>query len=114
MVSQNRYQPGDWVIYRKSKYSTHPGPRAQNVSPAQSGEKYAYTVDKYWVVSRVLEDGRLVLQTRRGKEHIVAPEDHDLHLARWWQRWLHKSRFTAVENSTDAEQTQPGDARASA
>ena len=76
MVSMlDRYHRGDWVIYKKSKYSTQPGPRAKNVSPAQSGDKYAYTVDKFWVVADVLEDGRLVLRTRRGKEHTVGADD---------------------------------------
>jgi len=100
MVSlQRQYQPGDWVIYRKTKYSTHPGPRAQHVSPAQHGEKYAYTVDKFWVVSDVLDDGRLVLKTRRGKEHVVDADDHDLHRANWWERLIYRSRFTLVQKS---------------
>lgn len=99
MVGSHQYRPGDWVVYRKSKYSTQPGPRAQNVAPARGGDKYAYTVNKFWVVSQVLDDGRLVLQTRRGKEHIVDPDDHDLHPAHWWERWLYRGRFSAVENS---------------
>lgn len=98
---QKNYHPGDWVVYRKAKYSEHPGPRAQNVSPAQAGEKYAYTVDKFWVVSKVLENGRLVLQTRRGKEHIVDADDRDLHRARWWERLFYRNRFVSV-----AEQAQ--------
>ena len=104
MVSMaNRYHEGDWVIYKKSKYSTHPGPRAKNVSPAQGGDKYAYTVDKFWIVSDVLEDGQLVLRTRRGKEHTVGPDDLDLRPARWWERWIYRSRFVAVETRTPAE-----------
>ena len=106
VTQQPSYQPGDWVVYCKTKYSHQPGPRAQNVSPAQRGDKYAYTVDKFWVVSDVLEDGKLVLQTRRGKEHVVDARDHDLHRARWWERLLYHRRFAAVEsNSPAAPQT---------
>ena len=97
------YDTGDWVIYRKSKYSSHPGPRAQNVSPDQHGEKYVYTVDKFWVVADVLEDDRLLLRTRRGKEHVIGANDDGLRIARWWERWLYRSRFTAVESSAPAE-----------
>lgn len=96
MIQQRNYQAGDWVVYRKTKYSTQPGPRAQNISPSQHGEKYAYTVDKYWVVADVLGDGRLVLHTRRGKEHTVSADDPGLHRARWWERLLYRSRFASV------------------
>jgi hypothetical protein len=37
-VMRNGMQSGDWVIYRKTKFSTHPGPRAQNVLPAERGD----------------------------------------------------------------------------
>ena len=101
MVSlAEQYQPGDWVIYKKSKYSAHPGPRAQNVAPAQRGEKYAYTVAKFWVVGDVLDDGRLLLLTRRGKEHVMDCNDPALHLAKWWERLLYRNRFAAVQEST--------------
>ena len=94
MIQQ--FHPGDWVIYRKSKYSDQPGPRAQNVSPAQHGDKYAYTVDKYWIVTDIRDDGRLVLHTRRGKEHLLRADDPDLHLARWWERLIYRTRFTSI------------------
>jgi hypothetical protein len=91
-------EAGDWVIYRKTKHSEHPGPRASNVSPARFGESYSYTVDKYWVVQEVLPDGSLRLRTRRGKEHIVAADDPRLRRANLLQRLLYRSRFEAVEN----------------
>lgn len=103
MVAQtSAYRPGDWVVYRMTKYSTQPGPRAQNVSASRSGEKYGYTVDKFWIVSEVREDGKLVLQTRRGKQHIVAADDRDLHLANWWERLYYRGRFNAVEQESAA------------
>lgn len=95
------YKPGDWVIYRKQKVSSSPGPRAQMTTPAAKGETYAYIVEKYWVVDGTLEDGSLRIRTRRGKEHIVTPDDPSLYRPRWWQRlWLGK-RFRAVEQTAD-------------
>jgi hypothetical protein len=97
-MMQQQFQPGDWVVYRKTKFSTHPGPRAQNVTAARSGDQYAYTVDKFWVVANVLDNGQLVLHTRRGKEHVVDADDPDLHRARWWERLIYRQRFTSVED----------------
>lgn len=91
------FQVGDWVIYRKSKQSTQPGPRAEGVTPFEKGDGYAYTVDKYWVVAEVRDDGHLLLRTRRGKEHVIAPDDPALHKANWWQRWRRRKRFEEVE-----------------
>jgi hypothetical protein len=90
------YQTGDWVIYRKTKFSTHPGPRAQNVSPASCGEQYAYTVDKFWIVVEVLAGDELLVQTRRGKSHRVSARDPDLHRAAWWQRLYYRRRFESI------------------
>lgn len=48
MVLSHTYSVGDLVVYRKSKRSTAPGPRAKNIQPATHGEEYGYSVDKYW------------------------------------------------------------------
>ncbi len=93
---------GDWVIYRKPKRSAAPGPRARNVMPATRGESYSYTVDKYWVVKELLSDDRLQLQTRRGKQHEVAAGDPSLRRPNFWQRWVLRHRFRAVEKSMDS------------
>ena len=45
------YHPGDWVIFRKEKHSTSPGPRAENIHAAPKGDDYYYQVDKFWVVA---------------------------------------------------------------
>jgi len=95
-MRETRFHPGDWVVYCKTKHSTHPGPRAENVTPAAFGEQYSYTVDKYWVVDELLSDGRLRLLTRRGKEHVVRPDDPNLHRARWWERLFYRQRFLAI------------------
>ena len=106
------YHPGDWVIYRKTKFSTHPGPRAQNVNPARCGEKYAYTVDKFWVVSQVLAGGDLLVQTRRGKAHRVSAGDPDLHRARWWERLFFRQRFVPImQGESEAGGPSPAPSR---
>lgn len=73
-------KPGDPVVFDMRKVSAHPGPRAQDVSPAPHGETYTYLVPKFWRVKEVREDGKLVLYTRRGKTHIC--DSNDLRLRR--------------------------------
>ena len=97
-MRENILKPGDWVIYRKQKVSTIPGPRAQNTVPSPNGETYSYVVEKYWIVEEVLT-GQVRLVTRRGKRHVVALEDGRLRSAKWWERWLLASRFRAVETT---------------
>jgi len=93
---QTEYAPGDWVIYRKSKVSPHPGERAHAVHPSPKGEHYSYVVDKYWVVEDVTEDGKLRLRTRRGKEHVVRSDDPNLRHAGFLDRWLNRDRYTSI------------------
>lgn len=87
------FHPGDFVIYRKFKHSTRPGPRAKEIDPAPHGEEYNYRVDKYWVVADVLDDRRVVLRTRRGKQHVVPSDDPSLRRASWWERLVYHGRF---------------------
>lgn len=94
-------KPGDWVVYRKQKSSTSPGPRAKRVVAAKRGETYSYVVDKYWVLKRRLDDDTLLLCTRTGKEHIVQASDPRLRLARWWERWLFADKFLAEDQAKD-------------
>jgi len=90
------YKRGDWVVYRMQKYSASPGPRAANVEPEPHGEKYVYHVEKFWTVADVQPDGQLVLVTRRGKRHVLAPNDPQLRPARWWERLVYRSRFPVL------------------
>ncbi len=90
------YQPGDWVVFRKTKFSTHPGPRAHQITPAAHGDEYAYIVDKYWVVVGLEEDGRVRIRTPRGKEHFVRQDHSNLRRANWWERWRHRNRFESA------------------
>ncbi len=95
-VTGSSYRVGDCVIYRKTKHSEHPGPRARRISPAPNGEEYTYLVDKFWVVEDVQDDGGIVLRTRRGKQHTVSAHDPKLRKARLWERVWFRSRFDSM------------------
>lgn len=90
---RNSYRTGDPVVFSMTKFSTDPGPRAHDIRPAPYGETYHYQVDKFWLVGGVQDDGRLLLLTRRGKQHTIPPDDPRLRPARWWERWLYRERF---------------------
>ncbi|MGA3171823.1 MAG: hypothetical protein ABSE62_12520 [Chthoniobacteraceae bacterium] len=94
-IFRGRLEPGDFLIYRKSKVSPRPGPRARNVQAAENGDDYYYEVDKFWIVSDVLNDGRLVAQTRTGKRVYLTPEDERLRKAHWFERVRYRRRFPA-------------------
>jgi hypothetical protein len=91
-MSLHRYSLGDWVVYRKTKHSTSPGPRAKEISPEPNGEAYSYCVEKFWAVTKI-DNGRVTLSTRRGKQHVVEPSDPNLRPARWWERLFYRDRF---------------------
>lgn len=93
---------GDWVVYRKQKHSTSPGPRAKDVAAAPSGETYAYVVDKYWVVKQCVDSDQVLLITRTGKEHTVSLDDPNLRPARWWERLVYRDRFRETEKLLEA------------
>jgi hypothetical protein len=100
------YKPGDRVVYLAAKHSSHPTPRAEALDPEPYGEGYRYAVRKYWVVSRVGEDGMLTLLTRRGKQRVLSATDSRLRLAHWWERWFLAGRFpeeNAAEGGDAAE-----------
>ncbi|MFG0288297.1 MAG: hypothetical protein ACF8CQ_08985 [Rhodopirellula sp. JB044] len=103
MPSRYHYKPGDWVIYTKQKSSASPGPRAENVHAASKGDMYRYTVDKYWIIDSVAENGTLVLRTRRGKRHEVSADDLNLRKARIWERWIHSSRFQLIGDAVETD-----------
>lgn len=87
------FRPGDFVIYRMTKHSQCPGPRAKQVAPSPFGEEYKYQVDKYWIVDEVREDGQVLLRTRRGKTRVMRMDDLNLRPASWWQRLLYRNSF---------------------
>jgi hypothetical protein len=87
------FKPGDFVIYRKPKFSVRPGPHARGIRPTLSGDYYCYYVDKCWTVVAVAPSHTLVVRTRRGKQHTLADNDPALRRASWWQRLLFRHRF---------------------
>jgi hypothetical protein len=80
-------------VYRKQKSSLHPGPNATDVFPAPHGDTYSYSVEKFWRVVAVLPDNKLVVRTRRGKQHTITADDTALRRAHWWERLLFRHRF---------------------
>lgn len=101
------YKPGDPVIFRVTKQSTDPGPRAVDVHPAPSGETYSYQVDKFWTVSDVQTTGTVLLVTRRGKQRPVPKDDPRLRHARWWERWFYRDRFPKLSQIKDLLTSTP-------
>lgn len=93
---------GDWVIYRKQKRSSSPGPRAESMHPDQSGEEYTYIVEKYWIVADINAEKELILITRRGKLHTIPPDDPRLRKPGIIERWLLKGRFREVEKAFES------------
>jgi hypothetical protein len=91
---------GDWAVYRKSKHSTTPGPRAANVVASSKGESYTYIVDKFWVVESVLPGNRLLLRTAKGKTHVISNEDRNLRKPSLLQRILWRHRFREAEQQS--------------
>jgi hypothetical protein len=89
-------EPGDFLIYRKSKVSPRPGPRARNVHASEKGDDYYYDVDKFWTVADVLDDGRLVAVTRTGKQIYLTPKDTNLRKPGLLERLRYRRRFPSV------------------
>ena len=87
------FKPGDKVVYRKKKHTIHPGPRAKQIQPAVKGDYYAYVVDKFWIVRQVLENGQLLVETRRGKTHLVDVHDPNLRHTTLWDRIRHHDQL---------------------
>lgn len=90
------YRLGDLVVYCKAKHSTHPGRRAKNIHASEKGDNYNYIVNKFWIVSDSLADGQLLLKTRRGKTHLIDPNDPNLRHATLLERLRHRMRFSQL------------------
>jgi len=93
------YQRGDTVVFRKTKVSTRPGPRARDIHPSPRGEQYSYHVDKFWVVLESSE-AQLVVGTRRGKRLVLDPLDPQLRRARWWEHLLWGQKFPTLAQAS--------------
>jgi hypothetical protein len=96
------WAPGDWAVYRKSKVSTSPGPRATNVVASQKGDSYTYIVDKFWIVEELLPAGELRMRTARGKTHVIRQDDPCLRRPSLIQRMMWRNRFRHVEQTKES------------
>jgi hypothetical protein len=92
-MASRKFVFGEPVIYSKFKYSTCPGPRASDISPAPRGEAYEYRVNKFWRVAEQLDEGTVVVVTRRGKRHQVQCDDPNLRRPTLWERWRYAADF---------------------
>jgi hypothetical protein len=98
-VQGSKVDVGDRIVYRKTKFSALPGARAYNITASNKGENYTYLVDKYWVVANVLDDGRLVARTRKGKLNYVWPDDPNLRKAGVIESLFHRDLFPPLEQA---------------
>ncbi len=97
------YQLGDAVVYRKTKHTPQPGPRARSIVPTPNGEDYVYLVDKFWIVAEIRDGGTLVLETRRGKQHVVSADDPNLKPAGFWTCYRFGDRFPTLREQLSAK-----------
>lgn len=101
------YSPGDPVIYRVTKHSAHPGPRAKEIWPSAHGENYTYVVDKFWIVAEIRDDGKLLLNTRRGKRHVVDSNDPLLRHPHWWEWVRYRNLFPQLDVAEGSKSITP-------
>jgi len=99
------YRPGEVVVFMRQKYSQSPGPRARDVSPAETGESYTYVVDKYWLVAGMLDDGQLRVLTRTGKEHLINADDNRLRRPSLWERLFMRKKFPSTDLLSESRTT---------
>ena len=92
-IAKRSLRVGDRVIYRKPKVSYSPGPRAKNIWPADNGDCYYYSVDKFWTVNEILDKNTIVAKTRRGKQHRLSVRDPLLRKASLLDHIFYGSRF---------------------
>ena len=100
MKLRQEFKPGDRVIYRLTKHSRKPGPRARQISPSPNGDDYIYLVDKFWLVDQVLDGGKVLIRTRRGKTRVISARDRNLRPATWWENFLYGQHFPSTTSAT--------------
>lgn len=93
-----RWESGQYIVFSKLKCSSSPGPRAREIDPASSGEAYTYLVDKFWVIKETLADGRVVVLTRGGKEHILDPDGGSCRHPSLWERLRYRQRLNDLDS----------------
>jgi len=98
--NRSQWNAGDWAVYRKSKRSTSPGPRASNIVATEKGESYTYVVDKFWVVESILSEDQVRVRTARGKTHVLSSDDPNLRRPSILQRLFWRERFREAESGS--------------
>ena len=88
-----KYKVGDFIVFKKWKASTNPSPRAKDTFPSPHGDYYTYRIDKYWKVVEIIDDHTVVIETRRGKKHLIQTDQEGLRRAGLWDKMLHGKRF---------------------
>ena len=84
---------GDFVIFAKSKVSSHPSHRAKDIHPAQHGDTYSYVIDKFWKVVQVFDDDTIEIETRRGKRNRLSTNTPLLRKLYFWERLFFRNRL---------------------
>jgi hypothetical protein len=64
-----------------------------------TGDGYSYSIDKFWLVENVLADGKLLLQTRGGKQHLIDENDPNLRFVTLWDQICYRARFRQLRLS---------------
>lgn len=88
-----RIRPGDFVVFSKSKNSSHPSPRAKAIQPTQHGEFYSYIIEKFWKVVKVIDDRTIEVETRRGKRHRLDKNTPMMRRAGLLHQLIYRDRF---------------------
>lgn len=96
---------GSRVIYRKTKHSAAPGPRAETITPSAHGDSYSYTVDKFWVVVEHHANNKIVVMTRRGKRLTLDADDPNIRRANFLDRLRYRNRFPGIEDIPGLKRT---------
>jgi len=96
-MSTEYFQRGDRIIFTKTKFGPHPGPRAEDIDPSLHGETYSYLVKKFWTVLD-REENRLLVQTRTGKQLWIEMNDPGLRAPTWWEQIKYRERFPVIDD----------------
>ena len=101
-MKRRMFKPGDRIVVCRRKHKSNPSRRAEGIQPSANGDDYCYYVRKFWVVAEVLNDGRLLCRTPRGKKHVINADDPSIWHAGLLDRIIHRNRFLQSEAATAA------------
>jgi len=88
-----RLRAGAPIVYCVHESSTCPTRDARDVHPAEHGDFYYYTINKYWRVEKVLQDGSIVACSPLMEHHYLRPDDPNLRKASLVERLRYGARF---------------------